>query len=322
LREIALGPDGVLAAIGAGDFVDLRHDSRRRSGGWRRSNAAWCRLLAHSISGNAVSLDGRRYGVCIGAGGLNNVNRSFRPSAEQIPTRGGERALPQARKFVIVVVTAQGMAEALALGRKAGLPWDAMPMPSGEHDRITLAGESGPDEGARFYADDDHPPHPQGHRPDAAAAVQRRPNAATAMTPQIVQAVIGEGLGDEDYMAIVKLAGCNPPDRASELMADIGNPAALDSIPPPASDRGGWPLVGLIAGNLFHRLGWDVAVFERTAACWGPRRRHHRPSRIGQKAFGGGVQRSPLGAAPESNFQFDSRSRGTIIAPGRRFSRW
>ena len=48
-------------------------------------------------------------------------------SKEQIYLGDGERA--RYLKLVvnaIVVVTAQGMAEALALGRKAGLPWDAM----------------------------------------------------------------------------------------------------------------------------------------------------------------------------------------------------
>jgi 3-hydroxyisobutyrate dehydrogenase len=32
------------------------------------------------------------------------------------------------------------------------------------------------------------------------------PMPLTAMTRQLMQALIGEGLGDEDYMAIVKLA--------------------------------------------------------------------------------------------------------------------
>ena len=48
-------------------------------------------------------------------------------------------------------------------------------------------------------------------------------------------------------------------------MADTGNPAAgrLHSHHRRVIVVGG-SLVGLIAANLFHRLGWEVAVFERT----------------------------------------------------------
>jgi hypothetical protein len=60
-------------------------------------------------------------------------------------------------------------------------------------------------------------------------------------------------------------AAIRPVDRASKLMADTGKPVAarLHSHRRRVIVVGG-SLVGLIAGNLFHRLGWEVAVFERT----------------------------------------------------------
>ena len=51
-------------------------------------------------------------------------------------------------------------------------------------------------------------------------------------------------------------------------MADTGKPVAarLQSHRRRVIVVGG-SLVGLIAGNLFHRLGWEVAVFSVPLAC-------------------------------------------------------
>jgi len=215
LREIALGPDGVLASIGAGAiFVDTSTVSAEVSAEVgdeaMRRGVAYLRI---PISGNAVSA--RTGDVTVFVSGPEAAWNSVKPvlqtfSKEQIYLGDGERA--RYLKLVvnaIVVVTAQGMAEALALGRKAGLPWDAMLDAIGESTIASpwLKAKAGlmkardftPTMTTRLILKDID-------LMLAAAQSNDVPMPLTAMTRQIMQAVIGEGLGDEDYMAIVKLA--------------------------------------------------------------------------------------------------------------------
>jgi 3-hydroxyisobutyrate dehydrogenase-like beta-hydroxyacid dehydrogenase len=215
LREIALGPDGVLATIQPGAiFVDTSTVSAEVSA--EVGNEATRRGIVYlrmPISGNAVSA--RTGDVTVFVSGPEAAWNSVRPvvrtfSKEQIYLGDGE--LARYLKLVvnaIVVITAQGLAEALALGRKAGLPWDAMLDAIGQS---TIASPWLKAKAGLVKARDFTPTmttHLALKDIDLMLAAARSNDVSmplTAMTRQLMQAVIGEGVGDEDYMALVKLA--------------------------------------------------------------------------------------------------------------------
>ena len=109
----------------------------------------------------------------------------------------------------MVVTMSQGMAEALALGRKAGLEWEVM------LDTLANSTIASPWLKAKVEL-----MRPRDFRPTmtarlilkdmdlmlAAARLHEVPMPLTALTRQMVQALVGEGLGEEDYMALIKLA--------------------------------------------------------------------------------------------------------------------
>jgi 3-hydroxyisobutyrate dehydrogenase-like beta-hydroxyacid dehydrogenase len=215
LREVALGPDGVLAIIEPGAiFVDTSTVSAEVSAEVgdeaTRRGVAYLRM---PISGNAVSA--RAGDVTVFVSGPEAAWNSVRPvvqafSKEQIYLGDGE--LARYLKLVvnaIVVITAQGLAEALALGRKTGLPWDAMLDAIGQS---TIASPWLKAKVGLMKARDFTPTmttHLALKDIDLMLAAAQSSDVVmplTAMTRQIMQAVIGEGFGDEDYMAIVKLA--------------------------------------------------------------------------------------------------------------------
>ena len=215
LRDVALGPNGVLATIRPGAiFIDTSTVSAEISA--EVGDAATRRGVAYlrmPISGNAVSA--RTGDVTVFVSGPEAAWNTVRPvvqafSKEQIYLGDGE--LARYLKLVvnaIVVITAQGLAEALALGRKTGLPWDAMLDAIGQS---TIASPWLKAKVELMKARDFTPTmttHLALKDIDLMLAAAQSNDVAmplTAMTRQIMQAVIGEGFGDEDYMAIVKLA--------------------------------------------------------------------------------------------------------------------
>lgn len=215
LRDIAFGPDGVLAAIRPGAiFVDTSTVSAEISAEVgdeaKRRGVDYLRM---PISGNAVSA--RTGDVTVFVSGSEAAWNNVKPlvqtfSKEQIYLGDGE--LARYLKLVvnaIVVITAQGLAEALALGRKTGLPWDAMLDAIGQSTIASpwLKAKIGLLKPRDFTAtmtarlilkDLD--------LMLAAARANEVPMPVTALTRQFMQILVSEGYGEEDYMAIVKLA--------------------------------------------------------------------------------------------------------------------
>jgi 3-hydroxyisobutyrate dehydrogenase-like beta-hydroxyacid dehydrogenase len=119
---------------------------------------------------------------------------------------------------LLVYANAQAMAEALTLGRKAGLDWRLMLDTLGQS---TLASpwlkakvallkprDFTPTMTARMILKDLDLMLDAARRNDMALPL-------TALTRQLTQALIGEGYGDEDYMAAIKLA-----EKQAGLSAD------------------------------------------------------------------------------------------------------
>ena len=124
----------------------------------------------------------------------------------------GEGESARYMKLVInalVVNTAQALAEALALGRKAGLAWDVM------LDTIAASTIASPwlKVKSELLRQRDFTPTMTTRLilKDldlmlAAARTHDVPLPMIALTRQLMQAAVGAGFADEDYMAIVKLA--------------------------------------------------------------------------------------------------------------------
>ncbi len=215
LRAIALGPQGVLANSGSGTiFVETSTVSpevaRELGEEAKRLGIAYLRA---PISGNAASARTRDLTVLVS--GPASAVEQVRPllatfSKAQIYLGDAEQALVM--KLVVnalVVNQAQTLAEALALGRKAGLDWDAM------LDTLAQSTVASPWLKVKIVALKKH---------DYSATMNARmilkdidlmlaearshevPMPLTAATRQLMQVLIGEGFGEEDYMAAVKLA--------------------------------------------------------------------------------------------------------------------
>jgi 3-hydroxyisobutyrate dehydrogenase len=110
---------------------------------------------------------------------------------------------------LLVVTTAQALAEALALGRKAGLKWDPL------LDTIALSTIASPwlklKAGLMKRRDFTPTMTTRLILKDidlilAAAQAGGVPTPLASATRQVVQTAIRDGYGEEDYMAIVKLA--------------------------------------------------------------------------------------------------------------------
>ena len=215
LREVALGLQGVLINAKPNTvFIDTSTVSAEVSAEIaeeaRKIGIPYLRI---PISGNAASA--RIGNVTALVSGPENVWNTVRPIVESFSTAqvylgGGEEA--RIMKLVVnllVYATAQAMAEALTLGRKAGLDWILMLDTLGQS---TLASpwliakvalmkprDFTPTMTARMILKD------LDLMLDA-ARTNDVPLPVTALTRQLTQALVGEGYGEEDYMAAIKLA--------------------------------------------------------------------------------------------------------------------
>jgi 3-hydroxyisobutyrate dehydrogenase len=215
LRSVALGPDGLLAHMRRDTIyaetstVSSEVSSELAAEAGRRGVA----YLRTPISGNAASARTGDVSV-LGSGPQAAWERIKRVlvafSKNQIYLGEGESA--RYMKLVVnalVVNTAQALAEALALGRKSGLPYDLM------LDTIAASTIASPwlkvKTGLVKQRDFTPTMTTRLILKDidlmlAAARAHDVPLPMVALTRQIMQAAIGAGFENEDYMAIVKLA--------------------------------------------------------------------------------------------------------------------
>jgi len=215
LRDVALGAHGVLANARPGAiFADTSTVSPQVSAEVDREAAArGVGYLRMPISGNAASA--RTGDITVLVSGPQADWRRVKPIAETFSKAQaylGEGEEARYMKLVInaiVVNTGQAMAEALTLGRKAGLEWNLM-LDTIAQSTIASPLAQGQDhaaETARFHADDGSAVDPEGHGPDARGG--RRPRMSmplTARTRELWQGLLAAGFENEDYMAAVKLA--------------------------------------------------------------------------------------------------------------------
>ncbi len=215
LREIALGPDGVLANTGKGSvFVETSTVSSEVSREIAaQSESAGIAYLRAPISGNAASA--RTGDVTVMVSGPRSAWEKVQPlvaafSKGQVYLGGDDQA--RVMKLVVnalVVNLAQTLAEALTLGRKAGLDWDVMLDTLAQSTlaspwlKVKIAALKKHDYSATMSArlilkDID--------LMLAAARTHEVPMPLTATTRQLMQVLVGEGFGEEDYMAAIKLA--------------------------------------------------------------------------------------------------------------------
>jgi 3-hydroxyisobutyrate dehydrogenase-like beta-hydroxyacid dehydrogenase len=215
LREVVLGAHGVLANSAPGTiFADTSTVSPEVSAEIDHEAAKHAvSYLRMPISGNAASA---RIGeVTVLVSGPEAAWRAVKPIVEtfskaQVYLGRGEQA--RYMKLVVnalVVNTAQTMAEALTLGRKAGLDWDLMldTLASSTLASPWLKAKAAlmkrrdftPTMTARLILKDID-------LMLAAARANEVPMPLTALTRQLMQVLVGEGYGEEDYMAAIKLA--------------------------------------------------------------------------------------------------------------------
>jgi 3-hydroxyisobutyrate dehydrogenase-like beta-hydroxyacid dehydrogenase len=215
LRTIALGPTGVLANCKPrGIFVDTSTVSVEASAEVaREADARGVAYLRVPISGNAASA--QRGEVTALASGPQSAWDTVKPVVQTFSTAqvylgtGDEARIMKLVVNALVVNFAQAMAEALTLGRKAGLDWGLM------LDTLAQSTLTSPWLKAKAAS-----LKPRDFTPTmttrlilkdidlmlAAARANAVPMPLTAITRQLMQAVVGAGFGDEDYMAAIKHA--------------------------------------------------------------------------------------------------------------------
>jgi 3-hydroxyisobutyrate dehydrogenase-like beta-hydroxyacid dehydrogenase len=215
LREVALGLQGVLMnAKPNAVFIDTSTVSAEVSAEIaREAQKIGIPYLRIPISGNAASA--RTGNVTALVSGPETGWNTVRPIVETFSTAqvylgGGEEA--RIMKLVVnllVYATAQALAEALTLGRKAGLEWSLM---LDTLSQSTLASPWLKAKVALMKARDFTPTMTARMilkdldlMLDAARS-NNVPVPLTALTRQLAQALVGEGYGEEDYMAAIKLA--------------------------------------------------------------------------------------------------------------------
>jgi 3-hydroxyisobutyrate dehydrogenase-like beta-hydroxyacid dehydrogenase len=215
LRKVALGPGGLLANARRGTiFVETSTVSAELSA--EIDSAAAARGVAYlrmPISGNAASA--LRGDVTALVSGPEAAWNTVKPVVEtfskaQVYLGTGEQA--RYMKLVanaVVVSTAQALAEALSLGRKAGLEWNLMLETLAQSTiaspwlkaKLALMKQRDftPTMTTRLILKDID-------LMLAAAAAHDMSMPLTALTRQLMQLVVDEGDGEEDYMATIKLA--------------------------------------------------------------------------------------------------------------------
>jgi 3-hydroxyisobutyrate dehydrogenase-like beta-hydroxyacid dehydrogenase len=215
LREVALGPQGVLInAKPNAVFIDTSTVSAEVSAEIaqeaRKIGISYLRI---PISGNAASA--RMGNVTALVSGPETVWNTVRPIVESFSTAqvylgsGEEARIMKLVVNLLVYATAQAMAEALTLGRKAGLDWNLMLDTLGQS---TLASPWLKAKVAQMK--------PRDFTPTMTARMILKdldlmldaarsndvPLPVTALTRQLAQALVEEGYEEEDYMAAIKLA--------------------------------------------------------------------------------------------------------------------
>lgn len=214
LSEVALGPQGVLANLRRGGvFADTSTVSAEASGAVaeeaQRRGVAYLRI---PISGNAASAQkGEVTALVSGPGSAWTTVKPVVETFSKVQVYLGEGEEARYMKLVInalVVNLAQGMAEAFALGRKAGLDWSLMLDTIGQSTiaspwlkaKVALmkARDFTPTMTTRLILKD----------LDLILAAARStgvPMPLTAITRQMMQTAVSEGYGDDDYMSAIKL---------------------------------------------------------------------------------------------------------------------
>jgi 3-hydroxyisobutyrate dehydrogenase-like beta-hydroxyacid dehydrogenase len=215
LREVALGPGGVLANARPGAlFADTSTVSAEVSAEVaEQAQHHAIGYLRMPISGNAAQA--ARGEVTVLVSGPQEAWDRAQPvcatfSKAQVYLGPGEQA--RVMKLVVNALVynfAQSLAEALTLGRKAGLDWNAM------LDTLAQSALASPWLKVkaelmkqRNFAATMTPPLVLKDI-DLMLSLARNQGVAmplTALTRQLMQMLVGEGLGSEDYMAAIKLA--------------------------------------------------------------------------------------------------------------------
>jgi 3-hydroxyisobutyrate dehydrogenase-like beta-hydroxyacid dehydrogenase len=214
LAEVVLGPTGVLASARHGSILaETSTVSVEISMQIAREAAArGVDYLRMPISGNAASA--RTGNVTVMVSGPEQAWSRIKPVVEtfskaQIYLGAGEEA--RVMKLVVnslIVNFAQSIAEALALGRKAGLDWSVM------LDTLAESTLSSPwlklKTGLLKQRDFSPTMTTRLILKDidlmlSAARAHDVPMPLTANTRQLMQSAVGAGYGEEDYMAAVKL---------------------------------------------------------------------------------------------------------------------
>ncbi len=215
VREVVLGAEGVLAgAAPATILAETSTISGELSAELaEEAERAGVSYLRMPISGNAASAE--RGEVTALVSGPREAWETARPvveafSSAQVYLGPGEEA--RVMKLVvnaIVVSTAQSLAEALALGRKAGLDWVPMlrtlaastiasPWLKAKAELLETR-DFTPTMTTRLILKD----------MDLVLASAREhgvPMPVAAATRQLLQALVGEGGAEEDYVSLVRLA--------------------------------------------------------------------------------------------------------------------
>jgi 3-hydroxyisobutyrate dehydrogenase-like beta-hydroxyacid dehydrogenase len=215
LRQVALGPEGVLANAKPGAiFADTSTVSPEVCAQVQREAAARdIAYLRMPISGNAKQAQTGDLAVFVSGpeAAWKSVERIVAAFSRAQVYLGGENEAIYMKLVTnsLVVNTAQVMAEALALGRKAGLDWILM------LDTLAQSAIASPWLKAKIgllkQRDFDPTMTTRLILKDldlmlSAARENQVPMPITALTRQMMQSVIGAGYGEEDYMATVKLA--------------------------------------------------------------------------------------------------------------------
>lgn len=215
LREVALGEQGVLASARGGTiYADTSTVSAEVSA--EVADAAQRRGVAYlrvPISGNAASAQsGNITALVSGPRAAWDTVQPIVASFSKAQSYLGEGEEARIMKLVVnalVVNFAQSMAEALTLGRKAGLGWHAM------LDTLAESTLASPWLKAKvaLMKQRDFTPTMTGRLLlkdlELMLGAARSSGVAmplTALTRQLMQMLVGEGYGEEDYMAAIKLA--------------------------------------------------------------------------------------------------------------------
>jgi 3-hydroxyisobutyrate dehydrogenase-like beta-hydroxyacid dehydrogenase len=215
LREVALNEQGVLANARRGlIFVDTSTVSAEVSAevdaAAQRHGIAYLRV---PISGNAASAQtGNVTALVSGPRAAWDQVQPIVASFSKAQTYLGSGEEARVMKLVVnalVVNFAQAMAEALTLGRKAGLDWNVM------LDTLAESTLTSPWLKAKvaLMKPRDFTATMTGQLIlkdiDLMLAAARRSGVAmplTARTRELMQRLVDEGYGEEDYMAAIKLA--------------------------------------------------------------------------------------------------------------------